>query len=236
MSIHHDISLDMDYDTDTALEFVNSKDPNAIEFNLSDYYSTHGNGPGMMNQYVSSMGDATDDVNDSWLGDAWDAVSGAGKSLLQGVGLMNSDKPEDESKESLPEPTKQSLPSQPQRVTQSEENIKQLQTYFKNPSANLQSFIGGIKYSGPIDGKDGSGTRRVVSALESSLNKLFNTRRFSGAVISTSPQDIEKALQRANDYKAKMESQTSGSPVVMATKTNRDDRFYKIGKKLISNK
>lgn len=173
----------------SALSYLCTKDPNAQEFSLSDYYYTHGNGAGMANEYPQNF-----DVNDVSFGEIWEGAKNIGKSVLETVGLMK---------------------------TKEEKQIAIIQEYFKNPSPQLSAFIGS-KYNGNVDGKINSELSGLISKLENALNNMFDTRAFNGVVLSTTPQDINSALQKALEYKKFKNS------------SNKDDRVYKIGKKIIS--
>lgn len=173
----------------SALSYLCTKDPNAQEFSLSDYYSTHGNGAGMANEYPQNF-----DVNDVSFGEIWEGAKNIGKSVLETVGLMK---------------------------TKEEKQIVIIQEYFKNPSPQLSAFIGS-KYNGNVDGKINSELSGLISKLENALNNMFDTRAFNGVVLSTTPQDINSALQKALEYKKFNKS------------SNKDDIVYKIGKKIIS--
>lgn len=174
-----------------------------------------------------------DDVNDLSLTDVWEGAKDVGKSVLQGVGLMDKEQPTTSTPTPQPEQKpEEELPEQPKVTSRSQENIKAIQAYLQNPTPALRAFIGGQRYDGELDGKAGPKTRSIISSLESALNQLFNTRRFSGTILSTSPQDINTALQKAADYR-KYKLQKSD---IRAQSGSKDERFYKLGKKLISKR
>lgn len=173
----------------SALSHICTEDSDAQEFSLSDYYSTHGNGAGMANEYPQNF-----DVNDVSFSEIWEGAKNIGKSVLETVGLMK---------------------------TKEEKQIAIIQEFFKNPSPQLSAFIG-AKYNGNVDGKLNAELSGLISKLENALNNLFDTRAFNGVVLSTTPQDINSALQKALEYRQFKKS------------SNKDDRIYKIGKKIIS--
>jgi len=161
------------------------------------------------------------DVNDLSLTDIWEGAKDLGKSVLENVGII--DKP------TAPVPPPQ-IPAvktepvaiqQPKIQTPSEKNISALQLYLQNPTPAAQTFLNGKKYTGAIDGKFNPQIKDLVSIVETNLNNLLETRKFSGILLTTTPDDIESALQKAQKYKLSLAN------------LSRDERFFKLGKILI---
>jgi hypothetical protein len=170
------------------------------------------------------------DINDISLSDiggalsqTWEKAKEVGTSVLQNVGLMD--------KQTLnpqPETPAKPIPApieQPQIQTPQKQLVMALQNYLQSPTPAAQSFLNGQKYSGPVDGNLGNQTRSVLSVIENNLNTLFETRKFSGTLVTTTPDDIESALQKAMQYKVSL----SQKQVI----SSKDERFYKLGKFLI---
>jgi hypothetical protein len=161
MPLQYDSTMDMatayGRDSDSALTNMNVKDNSAIEFSLSDYYSTHGNGPGLETGFVPSM---MGDVNMS------DDIS--------------------------------------EYLTEEPEEVVEL-----------------------LDGESLDGS--VVNKIESKLNELFSTNKFSGKVSVSNRVDLQMAIKKALDYKNSKDGDLS------KISKNRDDRFYRLGKLLINN-
>jgi hypothetical protein len=161
MPLQYDSTMDMatayGRDSDSALTNLNVQDNNATEFSLSDYYSTHGNAPGLETSFVPSM---IGDVNMS------DDIS--------------------------------------EYLTEEPEEVVEL-----------------------LDGE--SLDESVINKIESKLNQLFSTNKFSGKISRSNKVDLEIAIKKALAYKNSKDVNLS------KISRNRDDRFYKLGKILINN-
>jgi hypothetical protein len=92
MPLQYDSTMDMETssgeNSNTVLTNLNVKDNNATEFSLSDYYSTHGNHPGISTTFVPGMGgdvNMSDDVSEYLSGEPEEVID-----LLDGDSLDDS--------------------------------------------------------------------------------------------------------------------------------------------------
>jgi len=160
------------------------------------------------------------DVNDLSLTDIWEGAKDIGKSVLENVGIIDktTTPPTPPIVSPKPEPV---IVQQPKIETPSEKNISSLKLYLQNPTPAAQAFLNGKKYTGIIDGKYNPQIKELVSIIETNLNNLLETRKFSGILLTTTPDDIESALQKAQKYKLSLAN------------CSKDERFFKLGKILI---
>jgi hypothetical protein len=243
MSIFADTSLDMPTINEpvSATQVVKSPDVTKFEDIQNPRYMVFApqDGPNEADVDVSSA----DDVNNLSFSDFSNGLSNLGNkvkefgnSALEHVGLINKDpKIQPLSMNQKPEEVK---PSEPNKLppTQKPLNevvnagnfnpaLKELQTYFKSPDANLKILLQGKVYNGPIDGKINNELRAVAAVLEGSIASVIDNKAVYGTVLKTDPNDIKAAISKVIAYKNYLNDKK-------LSKMNIDERFYKLAQLL----
>jgi hypothetical protein len=187
--------------------------------------------------YVDDENDLSFSDVTKGLSDLKNKIKDVGKGALEYIGIAEKEKElkpintpsyENKTKELAEVSVNNNQNKVPQK-NMPNDRIKNLQSYFKNPDANLRIMLNGKVYNGPVDGHINNELMSVASTLETSISRLLNTDDILGVVLRTDSNDVKEAVAKAAAYKDYLNKEKLAH-------LNFDQRFYVFSKMLSTKK
>ena len=171
--------------------WVNSNPPDAIDYRRPREGFFMSTTPTSISSGVSAL----EDVNDGWLGDAWNAIkeyTGLGDDKDKSTSKEMEDETEDETEDITTEDIKPSEPNK--KELQNSELISLFQSFF----SKSHPVIGQL-YHGPKDGKMNVQLQTAAEAAEAKIASIIKDDKVKGMILSgkkfvTNPSDVLGAI------------------------------------------
>lgn len=103
--------------------------------------------------------------------------------------------------------------------------IKKLKEYFSQPNTRLASFLGDLKYTGPIDNCSNEELNKLASHLEKKMLEVLPSLKIEGKILQSSPEEIDTSLSDLIKYQQYLGQKSKWEHL--------DDRFLALSQLLL---